>query len=186
MTMYSYDQVLTDVRDVYEQLTGLPAPKVDLKKPRFPLPRGVDPVALVQNEINYLNLYLINSGISLRLSKTPTWTPLAEVYETPDEYVIELELAGMSKDEVAVQQINNILVVRGTRRFRRASEEAQYHNSERIYGTFERLFPLPAYVEADSPKTTLSDGILEITLPKATAASATTTTQSKKSSSRRG
>jgi HSP20 family molecular chaperone IbpA len=182
--MYSYDQVLTDVRDVYEQLTGLPAPKVDVKKPRFPLPREVDPVALVQSEINYLNLYLINSGISLRLSKAPTWTPSAEVYETPDEYVINLELAGMAKDEVTVQQINNILIVRGTRRFRRASEEAQYHNSERIYGTFERLFPLPNYVQADNPQTSFSSGILGITLPKVP--TATAATQAKKPGARKG
>ena len=188
MTMYSYDQVLTDVREVYEQLTGLPAPKVDVKKPRFPLPSGVDPVALVQSEINYLNLYLVNSGISARLSKTPTWTPLAEVYETSDEYVIQLELAGMSKDEVTVQQINNILVVHGMRRFRRASEEAQYQRSERIYGAFERLFPLPNYVEADSFKTSLSDGIFEITIPKLTATSTTTagtTSHARKTGSRK-
>src|ERR1043166_2579085 len=50
MRMYSYDQVLTDVREVYEQLTGLPAPKVDVKKPRFPLPKGIDPVALHQGD----------------------------------------------------------------------------------------------------------------------------------------
>jgi len=42
MAMYSYDQVLTDVRQVYEQLTGLPAPKIDVKKPRFPLPGSAD------------------------------------------------------------------------------------------------------------------------------------------------
>src|SRR5438105_1661318 len=148
MAMYSYDQVLTDVRHVYEQLTGLPAPKVDVKNPRFPLPKGIDPVALVQSEIDYLNLYLVNSGISLRLSKAPTWTPPGEVYETPEEYVVTLELAGMTEEDVQVHDINNILVVRGTRRFRRANEEAQYHTSERIYGTFERVFPLPSYVEA--------------------------------------
>ena len=182
MAMYSYDQVLTDVRDVYEQLTGLPAPKVDVKKSRFPLPRGVDPVALVQSEINYLNLYLINSGISLRLSKAPTWTPPAEVYETPEEYVINLELAGISKEDVTVQQVNNVLVVRGTRRFRRAGEEAHYHSSERIYGTFERFFPLPNYVQADNLQTRLSYGILEIALPKL---GATTTTQSKRASARK-
>src|SRR5262249_53129201 len=51
MRMYSYDQVLTDVKDVYEQLTGLPAPDIDIKKPRFPLPKGVNPVGLVQSEI---------------------------------------------------------------------------------------------------------------------------------------
>jgi len=179
MAMYSYDQVLTDVRTVYEQLTGLPAPKVDVKNPRFPLPRGVDPVALVQSEIDYLNLYLINSGISLRLSKTPTWTPPAEVYETPEEYVVCVELAGLAESDVRVQQINNVLIVRGSRRFRRASEEAQYHSSERIYGTFERLFPLPNYVQADKLQTSFSDGILEITMPKIEAAVATTT-QAKK------
>src|SRR5215468_1036139 len=132
MAMYSYDQVLTDVRQVYEQLTGLPAPKIDVKSPRYPLPGSVDPLALVQSEIDYLNLYLVNSGISLRLSKTPTWTPPCEVFETRDEYVITLELAGLTEEDVEIHEINNILIVRGTRRFRRASEEAQYHNSERI------------------------------------------------------
>lgn len=170
MALYSYDQVLTDVRDVYEQLTGLPAPKVDVKNPRFPLPKGVDPVALVQSEINYLNLYLINSGISLRLSKVPTWTPPAEIYETPQEYVIQIELAGIAEEDVSVHHINNLLIVRGTRRFRRSSEEAQYHNSERVYGTFERLFPLPNYVQANTLETTLSNGIFEVKLLKSEAA----------------
>ena len=63
MRMYSYDQVLTDVKDVYEQLTGLPAPEIDVKKPRYPLPKGINPVSLVQSEINQLNNYLINTGI---------------------------------------------------------------------------------------------------------------------------
>jgi HSP20 family molecular chaperone IbpA len=177
--MYSYDQVLTDVRDVYEQLTGLPAPKVDVRKPRFPLPKEADPMALVQSEINYLNLYLINSGISLRLSKTPTWTPAAEVYETPEKFAVNLELAGMTKDDVKVNQINNILVVRGTRRFRRASEDAQYLNSERTYGTFERLFPLPNYLQAEQLQTKFSDGMLEITFPKSDGAAAPSRTTKK-------
>ncbi|HXG63645.1 MAG TPA: Hsp20/alpha crystallin family protein [Blastocatellia bacterium] len=172
MVMYSYDQVLTDVRHVYEQLTGLPAPKIDVKNPRYPLPKGVDPVAFVQSEIDYLNLYLINSGISLRLSKVPTWTPPAEVYETPKEYVVNVELAGLTAEDVNIHQINNILIVRGTRRFRRASEDAQYHSTERVYGTFERLFPIPNYVRADDPEISFADGICEITLPKIEAAKA--------------
>src|SRR5262245_26793691 len=184
MITYSYDQVLTDVREVYEQLTGLPAPKVDVKKPRFPLPREVDPMALVQSEINYLNLHLINSGISMRLSKSPSWTPLAEIYETPRELVINLELAGLVKDDVTVTQINNILIVRGARRFRRVSEEAQYHRSERIYGAFERIFPLPGYIQADNMRLNFSDGILVITVPKAEAAAGSA--QIKKGEVRKG
>src|SRR5262249_7915632 len=169
MAMYSYDQVLTDVRQVYEQLTGLQAPKVDPKNPKFPLPREINPVGLVQNEINQLNLFLVNSGISLRLSKAPTWTPPAEVYETPERYVIRLELAGVDQSDVTVQHINNVLIVRGARRFRRESDKARYHSSERAYGAFERRFPLPPYVQADALNAQYSGGMLEIFLPKAAA-----------------
>src|SRR5258705_7023260 len=170
MAMYSYDQVLTDVRQVYEQLTGLPAPKIDVKKPRFPLPGSADPAALVQSEINYLNMYSINSGLSLRLSKTPTWAPAAEVYETPRDYVVNIEVAGLTEEDVSCQVTNNTLIVRGARQFRRVSEEARYHASERVYGAFERLFPLPSHVQPEKLKTRFSDGILEITIPKAEAA----------------
>lgn len=183
MAMYSYDQVLADVSQVYEQLTGLPAPKIDLKNPRFPLPKGVDPVALVQSEIDYLNLYLLNSGVSTRLAKVPTWTPPAEIYETSQEYAINVELAGIDKEEVAIDQLNNILIVRGQRRFRRASEEAQYHSSERVYGMFERLFPLPNMVEPESLQTSMADGILEIKFLKRDAAS--TPSQAKKASAKK-
>jgi HSP20 family protein len=171
--MYSYDQVLTDVRQVYEQLTGLPAPKIDVKKPRFPLPGSADPAALVQSEINYLNMYLINSGLSLRLSKTPTWAPAAEVYETPSDYIVNIEVAGLVEDDVSYQVINNMLIVSGSRRFRRVSEEARYHASERVYGAFERLFPLPTHVQTEKLRTKLSDGMLEITIPKTEASGRT-------------
>jgi len=166
MAMYSYDQVLTDVRQVYEQLTGLPAPKIDVKNPRFPLPGSADPAALVQSEINYLNMYLINSGLSLRLSKTPTWAPAAEVYETPRDYIVNIEVAGLAEDEISHQVINNTLIVSGSRRFRRVSEEARYHASERVYGAFERLFPLPSRVQPEKLRTKLSNGVLEIAIPK--------------------
>jgi len=186
MNTYSYDQVLTDVREVYEQLTGLPAPKVDLKKPRFPLSRDVDPVAFVQSEINYLNLHLINSGISMRLSKSPSWTPFADIYETPKDLVINLELPGLGKDDVTITQANNVLVVRGARRFRRPSEEAQYHRSERIYGAFERVFPLPGYIRGEDLRLNFSEGILTITLPKAEAATGGIQAQGKKTDARKG
>jgi HSP20 family protein len=177
MAMYSYDQVLTDVRQVYEQLTGLPAPKIDVKTPRFPLPGSVNPAALVQSEINYLNLYLVNSGLSLRLSKTPTWAPAAEVYETLRDYVVNVELAGLREDDVSCQVINNTLVVSGSRRFRRVSEDSKYHASERAYGAFERLFPLPSYLLPEKLRTKLADGVLEIQIPKIEASSRTDETE---------
>lgn len=169
MRMYSYDQVLTDAKDVYEQLTGLPAPEIDIKKPRYPLPKGVNPIALVQSEINQLNMYLINSGVSWRLSKSPAWVPAAEVFETQDAYVVNMELPGLGQEDVKVTHANNILMARGARRFKKANDEAVYHKSERIYGTFERLFPLPTNAQPERMKNKLINGILQITIPKAKA-----------------
>ena len=169
MAMYSYDEVLADVRHVYEQLTGLPAPKVDVKKPQFPLPTGVDPVAYVQREIDYLNLYLVHSGIATRVSRAPSWAPAAEVYETPDAYVIVVELAGVPPETVEVVQRDGTVTVRGTRNFRRVSEDTRYLASDRTYGTFERVFAVPPYVKADKLHKEHADGLLTITFPKSDA-----------------
>src|SRR5262245_17746097 len=130
MRMYSYDQVLTDVKDVYEQITGLPAPEIDIKKPRYPLPKGINPVALVQSEINQLNMCLINSGVSWRLSKSPAWAPPAEVYETQEAYLVNLELPGLSKEDVKVTKTNSILTVSGGRRCKKGKEEDGWYGSE--------------------------------------------------------
>jgi len=167
MAMYSYDEVLADVRHVYEQLTGLPAPTVDLKKPQFPLPLGVDPVAYVQREIDYLNLYLVQSGIATRVSRAPSWAPAAEVYETPSEYVIVVELAGVVPDDVDVVEQDGTVVVRGSRRFRRAGKDARYLASDRTYGVFERHFACPRSLGADKKRTEFKDGVLTLTYPKA-------------------
>lgn len=168
-TMYSYDEVLADVRHVYEQLTGLPAPKVDVKSPQFPIPAGVDPVAYVQREIDYLNLYLVHSGIATRVSRAPSWAPAAEVYETPEEFVVVVELAGVPEDDVEVVEKDGAVVVRGTRGFRRVSEEARYLASDRTYGAFERLFACPPYVRAETMQTELANGLLTITFPRSDA-----------------
>jgi HSP20 family molecular chaperone IbpA len=169
MSMYSYDEVLADVRHVYEQLTGLPAPKVDVKSPKFPLPAGVDPLAYVQREIDYLNLYLVHSGIATRVSRAPSWAPTAEVYETQKEYAIVVELAGVTTDDVEVAPHGTSLTVRGTRNFRRASEDARYLASDRTYGAFERHFAVPPTVRAEKMRVELGDGLLTIVFPKADA-----------------
>jgi HSP20 family protein len=86
---------------------------------------------------------------------------------------VNLEVAGLEEGEVSCQVINNTLIVRGARRFRRVSEDAKYHLSERVYGAFERMFPLPSDVQAEKLRTNLANGILEIAIPKTEAAGRT-------------
>ena len=71
-----------------------------------------------------------------------TWVPLADVVETPDGYVVEVELPGLGRDDVVIQAQGDELVVRGDRRPDVASRPESFHRLERRYGPFARGLPL--------------------------------------------
>ena len=83
------------------------------------------------------------------------WSPAADVYETPEAFVMLLELAGVEKEDVEIQAEGDVLTVRGERRLGAARPES-YHRMERTYGTFSRSFHFPAEV---APVATGRDGL---------------------------
>lgn len=95
------------------------------------------------------------------------WSPAVDIYETEDDIVLKAELPGISKDDVTVEVKDNILVLKGERKFEKDVKEENYHRMERAYGAFQRSFTLPNIVEKDKVKARYKDGVLEITLPKA-------------------
>ena len=60
---------------------------------------------------------------------------------------------------------NNVLTVRGERKFDSDVKREQYHRVERAYGTFTRSFTLPNVVDTDKIKAEYKDGVLRVTLP---------------------
>lgn len=103
----------------------------------------------------------------------PNWSLLAgEVEETPDAIVVRVELPGMEKDDCEVVVEDNVLYVRGEKRYQRESETERYHVLERAYGHFERAVPLPKYVDADKAQAHYKSGVLTVRLPKAESAHA--------------
>ena len=163
MRMYSYDQVLTDVKDVYEQITG-PAREIDLKKAvtrclkestRWPWCRAKSTSSTC----------LINSGVSWRLAKSPAWAPPRK-FTRPRKLYNQPGVAGVEPGRRQSDSDQQHPHGPGKRRFKKANEEAIYHSSERNYGTFERLFPLPNNVLAERIKSKFTNGILQITIPK--------------------
>lgn len=110
-------------------------------------------------------------GISpLAASGGYVWAPLADVLETPQAFIAQVELPGIRPEQVLVEIVDGDLVVRGERPFERAQDreepEPAYHLMERAHGTFARRFPLPAGVNGEEVSATLSDGLLVITVPK--------------------
>jgi HSP20 family protein len=97
------------------------------------------------------------------------WVPLADVVETPEAYVLEVELPGLGKDDVVVQAQGDELVVRGERRPDIGSRPESFHRLERRYGPFARAFRFSEEVDPDSIAASFEDGLLRLTVPKAQA-----------------
>lgn len=94
------------------------------------------------------------------------WTPPCDIYETDKELVLKFELPDVKKEDVRVMMENNVLMLRGERKFEQETERANYHRVERHYGEFMRSFNVPMFVEAAKIDAEFRDGVLTVTLPK--------------------
>lgn len=98
------------------------------------------------------------------------WTPPVDIYETDKELVLKMELPEVNKEDVHVTIENNVLTIRGQRKFEEKVDRENYHRMERTYGEFVRSFTLPAFVDGQKIMADFKDGILKVTLPKNEAA----------------
>ena len=95
------------------------------------------------------------------------WEPAVDVYQTEEEIVVTVELAGIRQEEIEVEVEGNTLVVRGERREASAQSRRSYHQMEIQKGSFERSIVLPAPVDREQIRAFYEDGLLKIVLPKA-------------------
>lgn len=101
---------------------------------------------------------------------TGNWTPSVDVYEDPDRYVLVAELPGLTKDDVQIELKENVLTLRGERKFHEEYKDQTCHRMERAYGAFVRSFSLPSQVETSKVEAKFQDGVLTVSVPKAAAA----------------
>ena len=94
------------------------------------------------------------------------WTPTSDVIETKDDIVIKSELPGIEEKDVNIEIENGMLSIKGERKAEKETEEKGYRRIERAYGSFFRTFTLPPNVEAEKIFASLSNGLLEVHMPK--------------------
>src|ERR1051326_1439253 len=94
------------------------------------------------------------------------WNPSVDIFENDNEVIFKAELPGMNAKDIEVNLENNVLMLKGERRFEKETDEKNYHRIERECGSFSRSFALPAAVNADKVTAEYKDGILKVTLPK--------------------
>src|SRR5688572_30253872 len=97
----------------------------------------------------------------------PAWTPLADAHETPDAYVVELEVPGLQRDDLDVHVEGSRLVVKGERRPAGQGRPERFYRMERTCGPFARTFTFVEMVDAERVTAHLKDGVLRLELPKA-------------------
>src|SRR5579872_4380642 len=79
-------------------------------------------------------------------SAITTWAPAVDIYETENELVLKADLPDMNEKDLDVRVENNMLTVRGERKFEQKVNEDNYLRIERTYGSFSRSFSLPSTV----------------------------------------
>ena len=99
-------------------------------------------------------------------SATTTWSPAVDIYETESAIVVKAELPGMERKDITLNLENNVLTLRGERRFEKETKEENYHRIERSYGGFSRAFSIPVTVNEEKIQADYKDGVLKILLPK--------------------
>src|SRR5512142_2015027 len=73
---------------------------------------------------------------------TSQWTPLVDIFEAGDLFVIKLEVPEVEKESIDVRMESNELIVTGERKLEEGTNKEQYLRMERGYGTFTRSFSL--------------------------------------------
>lgn len=94
------------------------------------------------------------------------WSPVVDIIETDSEIIMKAELPGIDLDTIDLHIKDNVLTLRGERRFDNATRKEHYYRIERSYGSFVRSFTLPSTTDPGRVKAQLRDGVLEVTIPK--------------------
>lgn len=104
-------------------------------------------------------------GLSRGYGENAQWAPAVEVRERNGNIEISAELPGMSKNDVKVECTEEGVTIEGERRQEHESTEGGIHRSERSYGRFYRMIPLPEGAQTDKATADYKNGVLEIRVP---------------------
>jgi HSP20 family protein len=93
------------------------------------------------------------------------WTPAIDAFQRGNEFVIRADVPGLSREDLSVEIGDDAVTIRGERKYDHEEEREGVYRSERAYGSFYRVVPLPEGAVSESAKANFSDGVLEVVVP---------------------
>lgn len=120
-------------------------------------------ITTLRDEMNRLFNRTVGDGVSSGSS----WTPAVDIFDAQDEIVLRAELPGLTPEDIDIEVDDNVLTLKGERRFQETVEEGRYYRLERSYGQFQRSVTLPQGVKPDEISAGFDNGVLTVRVPKA-------------------
>ena len=99
-------------------------------------------------------------------SNLTTWAPAVDILETEHELVVKADLPDVDPKDLDIRVENNILTIRGERKFEKQVNDGNYLRVERAYGSFARSFSLANTVNTEAIKADYQNGALTLHIPK--------------------
>lgn len=131
---------------------------------------GFNPLMSLNRDINRLFDGLLQPSALPTMEDpavaTALITPQMNVSETDTEIRVAAELPGVDLDDLEVDVMDDMLVIRGEKRLERSDEDENFHFVECAYGSFQRTVQLPFAADPDQVQANFENGVLSITVPK--------------------
>ncbi len=94
------------------------------------------------------------------------WAPAWDIRESQDDYTFAMDVPGISKDELEITVVENVLTVKGARNSDSEENRESYHRVERWNGVFERSVRLPKDADSEAVEAHYADGVLTVAVRK--------------------
>ncbi|MFD0546387.1 Hsp20/alpha crystallin family protein [Streptomyces mexicanus] len=95
------------------------------------------------------------------------WSPLADLSETDDAYLVEVEVPGVKREDLDIEMTERELTITGE--FKERERTGMLRRSTRRRGRFEYRAALPGDISPENVEATLDNGVLTVKVPKAEA-----------------
>jgi HSP20 family protein len=98
------------------------------------------------------------------LAAVTAWTPLVDIEETDDAYVVEAELPGVDRKDVNIELVGNELLITGD--IKERERKGVLRRRTRRTGRFEYRVSLPSHVDGEGIEARIDSGVLTVRVPK--------------------
>jgi len=133
---------------------------------------GSSPVRALQRMADQMDRMFEDIGFGSRWTRPlwremsmEAWAPEIDVVQKNSELTIRADLPGLRREDVTVEINDDSVSIQGERKREHEEEREGYYRTERSYGSFYRVIPLPEGAITEQAKASFKDGVLEITMP---------------------